>query len=426
MSATDGNTSDKVDVAVALAPTDLEAVPALLEEMTSNLKNLNKDDHESRHEFLLKARSLVQALETPRETMIKHTWAQTGALAGLQLGVDTGLWALMVKNGDKPQKVSDLASALGIEIPLLSRLMRHLGAMGYVVEVGEDEYTTNNFTKSLSIPIIGDGYLPMLDGGGCASLRFPSFARKHNWREPIDPVDTSFRYAYNTNTDFFAHQHAVGYGEHFNHHMGGYRQGRLPWMDPAFYPVQERLINGADDGSSAAADADADADAPFLVDIGGSVGHDLQQFQKYWPEHPGQLIVQDLPIVIGQIRDLDPKIRRMEYDFLTEQPVKGARAYYMHSCLHDWPDTTCLAILARVKAAMRPGYSKLLINENVIPTQGAWWETTALDMVMLTYFSSRERTRADWENLMAQAGLKIVKIWGGGHGVESIIEVELP
>lgn len=103
----------------------------------------------------------------------------------------------------------------------------------------------------------------------------------------------------------------------------------------------------------------------------------------------------------------------------------GARAYYLHSCLHDWPDNVCESILARVKSAMKPGYSKLLINENVLPQKGAYWETTALDMVMLTLFSSRERTVEDWYNLVEKkAGLKIVKIWSVGKGAESLIECE--
>jgi hypothetical protein len=97
----------------------------------------------------------------------------------------------------------------------------------------------------------------------------------------------------------------------------------------------------------------------------------------------------------------------------------------MHSCLHDWPDSVCNDILARLKEAMKPGYSRLLINENVIPDKGAWWETSALDMVMLTLFCSKERTEADWYNLIEKmAGLKIVKIWSIGKGVESLIEVE--
>lgn len=99
----------------------------------------------------------------------------------------------------------------------------------------------------------------------------------------------------------------------------------------------------------------------------------------------------------------------------------------MHSVLHDWPDDVCKNILARITEAMKPGYSKLLINENVIPSTGAYWESSALDMVMLTLFCSKERTEADWYHLLENvAGLKIVKIWAGGKGVESLIECELP
>lgn len=98
----------------------------------------------------------------------------------------------------------------------------------------------------------------------------------------------------------------------------------------------------------------------------------------------------------------------------------------MHSVLHDWPDEVDAKILARVKAAMKPGYSRLLINENVIPPEKAQWEATALDIMMLTLLSSRERTQADWELLVQEmAGLKITKIYTAANGVESIVECEL-
>jgi hypothetical protein len=98
----------------------------------------------------------------------------------------------------------------------------------------------------------------------------------------------------------------------------------------------------------------------------------------------------------------------------------------MHSCLHDWPDVECAKILERVKEAMRPGYSRLLINENVIPPQHAQWEATALDIMMLTLLSSRERTEGDWRALLeGMAGLKITGIYTAANGVESIIECEL-
>ncbi len=98
----------------------------------------------------------------------------------------------------------------------------------------------------------------------------------------------------------------------------------------------------------------------------------------------------------------------------------------MHSTLHDWSDTKCVEILARVKEAMTPGYSRLLINENVIPLRNAQWEATALDMMMMMLLSSCERTEAGWRDLLEkQAGLRIIKIYTVRNGVESIIECEL-
>ena len=97
----------------------------------------------------------------------------------------------------------------------------------------------------------------------------------------------------------------------------------------------------------------------------------------------------------------------------------------MHSVLHDWPDEVCTSLLKNITAAMKPGHSRLLINENVIPDSGADWQATALDMMMLTSFSSRERTLDDWLQLLEPAGLKITKVWGGGNGTESLIECEL-
>ncbi|KAK7425773.1 hypothetical protein QQZ08_007749 [Neonectria magnoliae] len=410
--ATNGAKNSLPDVSIATNPNNIDAVPSLLGQIIVGVGALATGGDEARHDLLIKARTLVQSLETPRETMVKHTWAQTGAMAGLLFGVDTGLWELMAKNGDRPQKVSELAESLGVEPLLLSRLMRHLGAMGYITETDVDEYKPTNYSKSMSIPIISGGYMAIQ-----GPIQFHKYAREHGFKNPVDAKDTPMMHAYKTDKDMFAWQQSLGYGPHFNNHMGGYRQGRPPWMAPNFFPVKERLIAGAD----------TSPDAPFLVDIGGSIGHDLIEFHRHHPDAPGKLILQDLPAVIGQIEELHPAITPMGYNFLEEQPTKGARAYYMHSCLHDWPDDVCEKILARITAAMKPGYSKLLINENVIPSKGAYWETSALDMVMMTLFCSTERTESDWYNLLEKlGGLKIVKIWSGGKGVESLIECELP
>ncbi|KAL2255433.1 hypothetical protein VTK26DRAFT_3394 [Humicola hyalothermophila] len=247
--------------------------------------------------------------------------------------------------------------------------------------------------------------------------KFPEYAKLNGYKTPNSLTDGPLQYAYKTQLNLFEHLIAhPPYGAQFNNHMGGYRQGRPSWMDPGFYPVEERLIQGADTGP----------DATFLVDIAGGRGHDLDEFRRKVPHAPGRLVLQDLEPVIQQAEGLDEKIEKMVYNFYTEQPIKGARAYYMHSTLHDWPDDECVKILERIKEAMRPGYSRLLINENVIPLRGAQWEATSLDIMMLTLLSSRERTEADWYSLLQdQAGMRITGIYTARNGVESIIECEL-
>ncbi|KAI3055099.1 hypothetical protein CBS147353_11362 [Aspergillus niger] len=401
-----------VDISIAARPNNIKDVPIMLKSIEDGVKTIATNSEEHRKDLLVRCRALVQALETPRETMVNHCWGQIGAMSAISFGVECGLWVLMAQNGDESQKVADLAMSLGVDPELLRRPMRHMGAMGLLLEVGEDEYKPTNYTRALSLPQIGHGYL-----GLAATLRFHEFSRKTGWRNPTDHLSTSLMCAYGTNKDVFSWVHDMGYGRHLNDYLGGYSLGRTLWMDTDVYPVQQRLIEGAD----------TRPDAPFLVDIGGNVGHDLERFHNRYPNAPGKLILQDLPIMIEQIDVLHPAIVRMKYDFHQEQPIKGARAYYIHSTLHNWPDSVCDSILANVKAAMKQGYSKLLINENVLPVTGAHWETTGLDMMMLTLFSSQERTEKMWYDLIEnRASLKIVKIWSGGKGVESVIECELP
>ncbi|KAH8775295.1 S-adenosyl-L-methionine-dependent methyltransferase [Diaporthe sp. PMI_573] len=408
---------DTVDFSIAVRPNDIDAVPGIVKGVVEKAAALSPGDETARHALLIQARSLVQALETPRETMTKHTWAQLGVDTGLVTGVDAGLWILMAKNGDGPQKVTDLADTLGFDPVLLGRLMRHLAAMGYLIETGVDEYKLTNFTRSMALPQISGGYTTLLGEIGASGLEFHKWARKNNWRNPTDPKNGALKEAYGTDLDVFQYLHFVGCLQQVNNHMRGYRQGRTPWMDPSIYPVQENLIHGAEAGP----------DAPFLVDIAGGLGHDLTEFKNRFPNHPGKIYLEDLPAVIADIQDLDPTIERLSYDFHTEQPIKGARAYFMHSIMHDWPDHVCKSILTRVVEAMRPGYSKLLINDVVIPSRGAHWENTAGDMLMMTQLSALERTEAQWYQLIEGSGLglKIVKIWLCGlPGVEGLIECE--
>lgn len=268
---------------------------------------------------------------------------------------------------------------------------------------------------------------------GPGFLALPEHLSKSEYKNPDNPADGAFQLGHGTKDHLFEwmSQRPERLSQ-FQHHMAGYRTGRPSWMDPDFYPVEDNLVKGAR----------TEHDAVFLVDVGGGKGHDLQELYRKHPKLPGKLVLQDIRSVIedAEASGLDGKIIPMEHDFFATQPIigmladaaethlltsVGARAYYLHSCLHDWPDFKAHEILTSLKPGLTKGYSKLLINENVIPDKGAHWLSTALDMVMMANLSASERTERQWRALLESAGFKVVEIWTYEPGTESLIEAEL-
>lgn len=200
----------------------------------------------------------------------------------------------------------------------------------------------------------------------------------------------------------------------FNSYMAAYRAGKTSWLDPGFYPVQERL---ADEWNPDHSDV-------LLVDVGGGLGHDLRDLRERYPALPGNLVLQDRAEVLSQLSPTE-HFEAMSHDFFTPQPVKGARAYYLHSVLHDWSDDDCVNILAALKPAMTKGYSTVLINELVVPSQKAEWPVTSMDHLMLVLGAMRERTEAEWRGILKRAGFEVLKMYSVEMGSESLMEAEL-
>ena len=103
----------------------------------------------------------------------------------------------------------------------------------------------------------------------------------------------------------------------------------------------------------------------------------------------------------------------------------GARAYYLHSIVQDWSDEVNAKILSAIVPAMKRGYSKVLINDFVVPNQGAAWPQTALDWELMASLGARHRTVAEHHELYEGVGLKVVGIWRHPHSLDSLIELEL-
>ncbi|KAI0011122.1 O-methyltransferase-domain-containing protein [Xylariaceae sp. FL0662B] len=230
-----------------------------------------------------------------------------------------------------------------------------------------------------------------------AAMKAPKWLKETGYRCPTDPDDGLMQYAFETKlTTFQLFSSMPDVLKDFNTFMGNTMGARSYCVD--WFPVQERLLDGAS------------KEFALLVDVGAGKGHDIIAFHDKYPDR-GLLVLQDLAAVTDHIENLDPAIKRMAYDFFTEQPVKGARSYFYHHILHDWSDTKCLEILEQVKKAMTPGYSKLLLHEMIIPETGASTFHAMLDMTMMAFNAGMERSQKQWEELLSRVGLEVIKFW---------------
>ena len=245
--------------------------------------------------------------------------------------------------------------------------------------------------------------------------KMPEYLSSTHYQNPGNTNDGPFQYAHKTpNYWVWLEQHPRVL-QAFQDYLAGVREDRPNFMDPGFYPVEERLVQGLrHDGDTAA-----------FVDVGGGEGHVLAEFNEKVPTWTGRLVLQEQePVVhIAKTKPHAPLIELTVHDFFKPQPLRGARAYYMRYILHDWPDEECRTILRHLKDAMEPGYSKILIHECVVADRNPPWQHTALDIYMMALFATQERTEREWRELLSSVGLRVTGIWSKGTGNLSLIEV---
>lgn len=240
----------------------------------------------------------------------------------------------------------------------------------------------------------------------------PYFLKKTGFRNPTDVENCNLQYMLGNNDNLFYYiSNNPLLASDFNDAMECHSKYNLtPW--PEIYPT-DKLV------------ASAKEDRALVVDIGGNKGHDLEKFRLRHPEiPPGSLVLQDLPDILKWV-EASKTITVQPYDFFTPQPIKGARAYFMHNVLHDWTDELATQILRTVAAAMERGYSTLLIHESLVSNERPLARVTASDLTVMACLAAKERTEDDWRSLIAGAGMRLVKIWRPVQAVESVIEVEV-
>ncbi|KAI9727185.1 MAG: hypothetical protein M1834_008493 [Cirrosporium novae-zelandiae] len=364
----------------------------------------------SRSKVLEISSKLTTALQTPQETIIQQLMFPPQPTC-IRLGISLDLFRIISKRGNKSISTVELAAMCGADLRLVKQIMRVLAAIGFVMESDEEMYKSSMLTQEMIKPSIEGAVKACYDIGAKTAYEAPDYFELNGYKYPTGPTDTPFQNALKTNLDYFKYlnEHPEQ-AKAFQSWMIVNQIQKPNWLE--WFPVQTQILDGFDKNKG---------DNALLVDIGGGHGQYLELFKKRFP-HSGRLILQDLSYAIDTL-NLSEGIETMSHNFFDPQPVRGARVFFLHWILHDWSDQEAGRILRHIASAMTPGYSKLIINESILPDKQCPLAYAAMSIMMMVQTASHERSRKEWRELLQSAGLEVVEFYDPPVVGEGVIEV---
>ncbi|KAF5529405.1 O-methyltransferase B [Fusarium napiforme] len=360
----------------------------------------------SRVQILEKARTLTNALITPDQKPNYHG-LNIAELVAIRTFMKLKVLNAIPATGSI--SLQDLSQATGVQDSLLERMGRVLVASGFLDQTepdgGEYKHTKFSLAYILDKPAPGHLFLAMYDEWFKHMHNFDDYlVSKGKYEEPQDPL-------YNPYTAYWKQEGTPVWSimmqnpERFQTFQTG-----MAGIDVAI------PVTGHFDFSTLKNDSsDTDNATIELVDVGGGEGTVLNKILEAHPElSPKNCMLQERPEVIQLARSkktLPDDVQLVEHDFMMEQPVKGAKAYFMRMILHDYADAVGIQILTRLAEAMK-SYSRVLICEMVLaPRVGeADFASAVLDQAVMT-MGGKERTEAGFQKMFDASGLELVKTW---------------
>ena len=280
--------------------------------------------------------------------------------------------------------VEEIAKAKDLHVSSLYRLLRGLASYGIFAEQEDGTFAQTPRSDALRRGVPHSAW-------GFAHLTTRPWA-VHTWME----LEQSIR----VGIPAFEHVHGMPLFEYFDKH-----------------PDELELFAAAMRSFSVATGAAVAETYDFsgiriLADIGGSQGFVLSLVLQKYPEM--RSILFDLPTVVKgapafiKSYGLEGRIDIRGGNFFESIP-SGADAYMLKHILHDWSDEDCLRILKNIYAAAEPG-TKLLVLEAVIGARNEPQYAKILDIQMLVHLYGKERTHAEWKELLHEAGFQLTRI----------------
>jgi SAM-dependent methyltransferase len=305
--------------------------------------------------------------------MVRGAWVSLCLRAMCELGIVDVL--------DEPRTLRELADLTASDAVALDRLMRVLVDLGLLS--------------------VEDGRFAATPRGEVLRVGHPSGVRNLALMQTVMPNLTAWQHlsdAVRQGTAVFEDLHGV-----------------TSWDWLAAHPEDEVVFNAAMARRGALQVAAIRAahdfsEARLLVDVGGGEGAMLVGLLSDEPWLHG-IVADRAPVAAAATTalaaaGLGERAHGEPADFFTEVPA-GGDVYLLSNVLHDWDDTAATTILRTIRRAMRPD-ARLLVVENVLDAPGRTApqqrDLHLVDLHMLVMFGARERTKAEYDSLLVDAG----------------------
>jgi C-methyltransferase len=309
--------------------------------------------------------------------MILAGWTSQAITVAAQLGVADAL-------ADGPLPIDELAARVDADADALRRLLRALISRGIFRQRRDGRYELNWLSDTLR----SDAPVSMIS----AARFYGSQEQRERWTLLLDSIRTG------------------------NAVVAALR-GKESFEYFAENAELAALFNQTMTSISALTDATVVAGYDFsvyptIVDVGGGHGPLLATILAAAPASRGVLsdlstVVADAPNLLRE-RDVADRVRIEEGSFFDSVPG-GGDAYVLKNIIHDWPDEKAVQILRTVRAAAGP-QATLLLVELVIPRHNRDFPGKWADLEMMLNLGARERTAAEYRDLLSQAGFRMTRV----------------
>ncbi len=148
-----------------------------------------------------------------------------------------------------------------------------------------------------------------------------------------------------------------------------------------------------------------------IADLGGGQGALLAAILQKYPAMHGLLLEQEYVLAGARERfqqsGLAERCGTLAVDFFQTVPT-GADAYLMKSIIHDWDDQRAGIILKNCREALsNVEQGRLILVEAIVPQGSEPHMSKLTDMQMLVLAGGRERTREEFQQLLAHSGFRM-------------------